>query len=653
MENLEPQFKKMIDLVNEIESYILSKEVFLTNLEKLDAEFQNRQIPFDEFEKRRKHLTKDKTKKDWMDEYNSYLYYLLKKLEYANSQIFLEAYKDTSYQQLTLLPKLDQPTTSKTDLTLKKPSSLTTQRDYGKPDNVLQAEIVKETEQSIQESIRAPESGQMLTAQELKDQETINQQTIIPTTKRIQLGTLLEPSLQQPKKLGFLGKMFAFLRLRTPGDLTLEQEQLPEQDLFEPGMGIEEEAVSTFKPKKITTRKRKDQSLYRQILEEEGQEKTTELKGIAKIGNLFGLNLFKDVMHKMSLAHAKKSKLVHQDLRMRYLRTGSLEDIGKTEHVNSTLLVKEAERIKKMMEQKRALKLYKPSLIGSMANVTVRKISFFLIDHFPEFFRDLYTNLRYSNIKILSNTYVNVMVFVTLASLFFASFIFPVFFFLQGASMLTLISKSFFMVLLTGITTFALFWLYPTLKIKERRRDMRTNLPFAINHMTAVAASGVPPDTVFRLISQTDEYGEICQEAQKIDQLVNIFGYDLLTAIKSVSSTTPSKFFKEFLEGIASTIESGGDLQHYLDSKSKEAMVDYELERQKYTEAIGAYSDIYTGILIAAPLFFVSVMSLMSILGGTIGGLSIELTIALGTYIALPFLNIIFITFIEMNQPES
>ncbi len=81
-------------------------------------------------------------------------------------------------------------------------------------------------------------------------------------------------------------------------------------------------------------------------------------------------------------------------------------------------------------------------------------------------------------------------------------------------------------------------------------------------------------------------------------------------------------------------------------------MLSYRLERQKYVESLSTYSDIYTGVLIAAPLFFVTALSLVSMLGGTIGGIRITFIITFGTYVAIPLLNVAFIMFLEMSQPE-
>jgi flagellar protein FlaJ len=304
-----------------------------------------------------------------------------------------------------------------------------------------------------------------------------------------------------------------------------------------------------------------------------------------------------------------------------------------------------------MIKQKQ-LKLYNPTLLGTVANVSVRDISYSLVDLFPEFFRQLYNNMRLANIKILSNTYVNMMVFSTIIVSLVSLVVLPTIFFLQGSTLLMALLKALLMAIIAGAITFLAFYTYPIMKIKERRRSIKTNLPFALNHMAAVASSGVPPNVLFKLIASSKEYGEICIESEKINQFVTIFGYDLLSAMKTVAETTPSKDFKDFLDGMISTIETGGNLQEFLGEKSKEELLNYELDRQKYTETIATYSDIYTGLLIAAPLFFVAALSLISILGGGIGGVSVDVIISVGTYIALPVLNILFLVFLEITQPE-
>jgi archaellum biogenesis protein FlaJ (TadC family) len=99
-------------------------------------------------------------------------------------------------------------------------------------------------------------------------------------------------------------------------------------------------------------------------------------------------------------------------------------------------------------------------------------------------------------------------------------------------------------------------------------------------------------------------------------------------------------------------VETGGDLKRFLKGVTQEALFDYKLRREKYLETLMTYADFYTAVLIAAPLFFISILSVMAMIGGTIGGMSILDMMKIGIYAFIPLLNIAFIAFVHMTQPE-
>ncbi len=318
---------------------------------------------------------------------------------------------------------------------------------------------------------------------------------------------------------------------------------------------------------------------------------------------------------------------------------------------DTTLLAQEARRVKKILEVEKP-EVYQGSSVGLIANLTVRKISLFLVDTFPEFFGFLYNALRAANVKVLSNTYVNIMILSTLFVSFSSFFLLLVVFFVLGYPLYQIFLRAVILGVIAGFSTATIFYAYPFLKIKERRRNIMTNMPFGINHMAAVATSGVPPVSMFELISASREYGEIGIEVKKIVDFINIFGYDLLTAIRTVAATTPSQPFKEFIVGMVSTIETGGDLDSYLRQEAVQAALTYNLERQRYNETVSTYSDIYTGLLIAAPLFFIAAMALVNLLGGSLGGIGVDVVMAVGAYVVIPLLNVGFLMFLQFTQPD-
>lgn len=200
----------------------------------------------------------------------------------------------------------------------------------------------------------------------------------------------------------------------------------------------------------------------------------------------------------------------------------------------------------------------------------------------------------------------------------------------------------------------AAFYYYPVHKMKNKATSINTNLAFALTHMSAFASSGAPPEDAFKILTEFKEFGAIQKEAINIVNRVDVLGEDITTAIDEVSKTTPSDRFGDLLSGVLAIIRSGGNLKKYLSEMAATAMFDYRIKREHYIETLSTYADIYTAILIAAPLFLVSILTVMNIIPGSTlpGGLSISSALKIGVYFFIPLMNIIFLAVISLSQPE-
>ena len=293
---------------------------------------------------------------------------------------------------------------------------------------------------------------------------------------------------------------------------------------------------------------------------------------------------------------------------------------------------------------------YEMNYLGKVANYFTRDIAYSLVKKNPNLVKNLFQNLRLSGIRMFSRTYNSILLFLTAFGFVLGTLLGVVIFLnygVIGAVIRGLIFGIFVMVL-TGFLTYH----YPSMLIGSRARKIKNELPFVILTMSAVAGSGANPISIFKLILETGEYKEVSGEIKKIMNYVNLFGYDLTTALSAVAKTTPSEHFKELLNGMVATIESGGDLKDYLRNKAMDAMNNYRLERKKYVQSLDIYSDIYTGLLIAAPLLFLVTLAIINVLGGTLFGLKISVIAGIGTYLILPLLNIGFLVFVNLMQPE-
>lgn len=297
--------------------------------------------------------------------------------------------------------------------------------------------------------------------------------------------------------------------------------------------------------------------------------------------------------------------------------------------------------------------IYQPSFFGKIANLFAKSSAQNIEHLFPAFAKNLKQHLRMADIKVLSSTYLNMMVLALLLTFLVAALATIMAGRLLHGTLMTVLILAFLVGLGAAGVMAVLFAVYPATVVSKRSHQIKNDLPFAIIHMSTIAGSGAEPMAMFKLLLNANEYKGLDSDVKRIVNYVNLFGYDVSTALKTVASTTPSKPWKDVLTGITTTIESGGSLKSYLKSMADDTMSAYRLERKKYVETLATYSDIYTAILIAAPLLFIVTLAIINILGGTIGGIAVATLAKAGTYIVIPFLNIAFIVFLNMINPEK
>ncbi|MFA5887954.1 MAG: type II secretion system F family protein [Candidatus Nanoarchaeia archaeon] len=298
-----------------------------------------------------------------------------------------------------------------------------------------------------------------------------------------------------------------------------------------------------------------------------------------------------------------------------------------------------------------AYTLYSTNPYGKYANRMFESLTLAVTDRFKNELQGFYKSLRVSGIKVLSKTYISMM-FLSAVIAFVAVTLLASAFYSAPNIIIQVLRGIMLGILGAGITV-AIMYFYPASVAKTKESAIKADLPFVIINMAAVAGSGAKPISIFKTILSSDEYPGMKSEIKKIVNYVNLFGYDLSTALRAVARDTPSLRFKDVLDGIVNTITSGGDLKEYLNAMADEALTTYKLERQKSVEQIGTYSDIYTTICIAAPLLFFVTLAIIQTMGGEIGGVSVATISSFGTYLVIPIMNVGFIIFVDAVQPKG
>ena len=205
-----------------------------------------------------------------------------------------------------------------------------------------------------------------------------------------------------------------------------------------------------------------------------------------------------------------------------------------------------------------------------------------------------------------------------------------------------------FSLLFFGGFTYIAFLVYPNIIAGDRRRKIDASLPYAINYITSMSTAGITPAEVFRLLGDSPIYGECSVEARYIAREIDIFGRDLIDAIRLMSSTTPSARLKEFLQGAMASISSGGNLTDYFRTKANQYALENRQTQKMFLDTLGLVAESYVTAVVAGMLFLIILQSIMSVLSGE----KMPMFLYAIIYIMIPFGSIGFILMVSTMTPE-
>lgn len=207
--------------------------------------------------------------------------------------------------------------------------------------------------------------------------------------------------------------------------------------------------------------------------------------------------------------------------------------------------------------------------------------------------------------------------------------------------------STIFLIVVFGGGTYVAFLNAPKAINSDRKRNIDIMLPYAVHYMSAMSGAGVIPVDILSSLAKNKIYGEAAKEASYIVRDIKVLGHDLVQAMKTVASTTPSYRFQEFLQGAITIVSSGGDLESYFKIKAEQYVIENRREQREFLETLGLIAETYITAFVAGPLFLIVMMSVMA----TMGGMDLMLMYIL-IYIAIPIATLVFVILISSITPE-
>jgi flagellar protein FlaJ len=171
------------------------------------------------------------------------------------------------------------------------------------------------------------------------------------------------------------------------------------------------------------------------------------------------------------------------------------------------------------------------------------------------------------------------------------------------------------MALAFGYLTYRGFLLYPGTVSSARKAQIEAMLPHSVAYMYALSKGGGEVTGILRSMGEDESQGEMAREARAVVRNVEYLGLDPISAVREVARTTPSEKLRNFLELLASTMATGGDIAKYLESKCRQFYGEASAGQRRSLESLGLMAEFYVIMLGLGPLLAVILLILFGMTG--------------------------------------
>ena len=195
----------------------------------------------------------------------------------------------------------------------------------------------------------------------------------------------------------------------------------------------------------------------------------------------------------------------------------------------------------------------------------------------------------------------------------------------------------------SAVGTYLVRWKYLDQRARARRIQIDATLPQTIAFVYALSRSGMPFQKVLATLTENQHvYGEAAREFGVAVRDVRGFGTDLPTALQRMGERTPSQRLDDFTENLTSVLASGQSLSTFLREQYDRFQTESEAQQRQYLELLATFAEVYVTVLVAGPLFFITILVVV--------GLVIQDTLPLlrlVTYVAIPLASVGFVVYVD------
>lgn len=154
----------------------------------------------------------------------------------------------------------------------------------------------------------------------------------------------------------------------------------------------------------------------------------------------------------------------------------------------------------------------------------------------------------------------------------------------------------------------------PYSRASSRKRQINMLLTDSVSFMYALSVGGLNQLEIIEAMAQADDtYDEVAKEFQSIVKETEYFDTDYRTAIRKQALETPSDELAQFLTDMLSIVNSGGDMQSFLEDKKEKHMRTAKQEQELTLETLELFGEMYMTLSLF-PLLLIIIMVIMQMI---------------------------------------
>ncbi|RKD97853.1 type II secretion system F family protein [Halopiger aswanensis] len=154
----------------------------------------------------------------------------------------------------------------------------------------------------------------------------------------------------------------------------------------------------------------------------------------------------------------------------------------------------------------------------------------------------------------------------------------------------------------------------PYSRASARKREINMLLTDSVSFMYALSVGGLNQLEIIEAMAQADDtYGEVAKEFQSIVKETEYFDVDYRTAIRKQALETPSDELSQFLTDMLSIVNSGGDMENFLEDKKEKHMRTAKQEQELTLETLELFGEMYMTLSLF-PLLLIIIMVVMQMI---------------------------------------